>query len=138
MIKKLQIQAIKIYSFVILQVNNYFYDWQYLKLWFLLCYLDMLFLNLDFTANNRKRDEKKMKKYNENKKRFSAFIHSETYDQVKTFVKENELITTRLTPGSVLEMGLNLFFKELEKRPLEDIAVEYLTNGNAPGGVKVE
>lgn len=73
-----------------------------------------------------------------NKKRFSAFINENTYNNVKTFVKENELITTKLTPGTVLEIGLNLFFKELEKRPLEDIAVEYLTNGNAPGGVKVE
>ena len=73
-----------------------------------------------------------------NKKRFSAFINENTYNNVKTFVKENELITTKLTPGTVLEIGLNLFFKELEKRPLEDIAVEYLTNGNAAGGVKVE
>lgn len=62
-----------------------------------------------------------------NKKRFSALIHENTYKQVSDFVKENELITTRLTPGTVLEMGLNLFFKELEKRPLEAIAVEYLT-----------
>lgn len=79
-----------------------------------------------------------MTKRDKNKKRFSAFIHESTYNNVNDFVKNNELITTRLTPGSVLEMGLNLFFKELEKRPLEDIAVEYLTNGNAPGGVKVE
>ena len=75
-----------------------------------------------------------------NKKRFSAFINENTYNNVKTFVKENELITTKLTPGTVLEIGLNLFFKELEKRPLEDIAVEYLTksDADAPGGVKVE
>lgn len=67
-----------------------------------------------------------------NKKRFSALIHEKTYNNVSEFVKNNELITTRLTPGSILEMGLNLFFKELETRPLEDIAVEYLTDGN-PG-----
>ena len=67
-----------------------------------------------------------------NKKRFSALIHESTYNNVSDFVQNNELITTRLTPGSVLEMGLNLFFKELETRPLEDIAVEYLTSGK-PG-----
>ncbi len=67
-----------------------------------------------------------------NKKRFSALIHEKTYNNVSEFVKNNELITTRLTPGSILEMGLNLFFKEIETRPLEDIAVEYLTDGN-PG-----
>lgn len=60
------------------------------------------------------------------KKRFSAFIQAETYDKVKNFTVENELITTRLNPSSVLEMGLNLFFKELETRSLEDIAGEYL------------
>lgn len=67
------------------------------------------------------------------KKRFSALIHQSTYNKVESFVKENELITTRLAPGTVLEMALNLFFKEVEKRPLEEIAVEYLTE-YTPGG----
>ena len=66
-----------------------------------------------------------------NKKRFSALIHEKTYNKVSEFVKENELITTKLTPGSVLEMSIQLFFRELENRPLEDIAVEYLTTGGA-------
>lgn len=69
------------------------------------------------------------------KKRFSALISIKTYNQVAEFVKENELITTKLVPGTVLEIGLNLFFKELESRPLEDIAVEYLTD-NMSGGAK--
>lgn len=60
------------------------------------------------------------------KERFSALIHEKTYNKVNEFVQENELITQRLVPGTVLEMALNLFFKELESRPLEDIAVEYL------------
>ena len=66
------------------------------------------------------------------KKRFSALIHESTYDKVNDFVKNNELITARLVPGAVLEMGLNLFFKEVSQRPLEEIAAEYLTDGN-PG-----
>ncbi len=66
------------------------------------------------------------------KKRFSALIHKTTYNNVSEFVKSNELITTKLTPGTVLEIGLNLFFKELQSKSLEDIAVEYLTNYN-PG-----
>lgn len=64
------------------------------------------------------------------KKRFNAYIKAETYNKVSEFVKENELITTKLTPGTVLEIGLNLFFKELEKRPLEDLAVEYITGAS--------
>lgn len=72
-----------------------------------------------------------MLRKNNNKKRFSALIHEDTYNNVNEFVKNNELITTRLVPGTILEIGLNMFFKELEKRPLEDIAVEYLTKDNA-------
>ena len=72
-----------------------------------------------------------------NKKRFSALIHEETYNKVNEFVKENELITARLVPGAVLEMGLNLFFNEVEKRPLEEIAIEYLINTN-PGAIENE
>ena len=60
------------------------------------------------------------------KRRFSALINAETYNKVSDFVKENSIINTKITPGSVLEMGLNLFFKELENKTLEDIAVEYL------------
>lgn len=67
-------------------------------------------------------------KRTDNKQRFSALIHESTHSKVKEFVKTNELITTKLTPGSILEMSLNLFFKELETRPLEDIAMEYLAN----------
>ena len=68
-----------------------------------------------------------------NKRRFSALIHEATYNKVSEFVKENQLITTKLTPGSILEMSLNLFFKELESRKLEDIAVEYLTQYHESG-----
>lgn len=66
-----------------------------------------------------------------NKRRFSALIHESTYNKVSEFVKENELITTKLVPGTLIEIGLNLFFKELENRPLEDIAVEYLTDNRS-------
>lgn len=72
------------------------------------------------------------------KHRLGVWIDENTYTDLHRVCKTNRLLTGRLTPGVIVEIGLNLFFKELEKRPLEDIAVEYLTNGNAPGGVKVE
>ena len=62
-----------------------------------------------------------------NKKRFSAYIHESTYNKVNDFVQNNELITAKIVPGTILEMGLNLFFKEVSQRPLEEIAAEYLT-----------
>lgn len=73
-----------------------------------------------------------------NKHRLGVWIEENSYTELHKVCNTNRLLTGRLTPGVIVEIGLNLFFKELEKRPLEDIAVEYLTNGNAPGGVKVE
>ena len=80
-----------------------------------------------------------MKKIN-NKHRLGVWIEENTYTDLHRVCKTNRLLTGRLTPGVIVEIGLNLFFKELEKRPLEDIAVEYLTksDADAPGGVKVE
>ena len=65
-----------------------------------------------------------------NKKRFQAFINEKTYDKVSEYVKNNELINGRLVPGDVLEMGISLFFKELENRSLEEIAAEFLVGGS--------
>lgn len=67
----------------------------------------------------------------QNKKRFSALINESTYNRVNEFVRNNELITGKLVPGSILEIGLQLFFKEVEKRPFEELTVEYLTTGGA-------
>lgn len=49
----------------------------------------------------------------QNKKRFSALINESTYNRVNEFVRNNELITGKLVPGSILEIGLQLFFKEV-------------------------
>ena len=80
-----------------------------------------------------------MKKIN-NKHRLGVWIEENTYTDLHRVCKTNRLLTGRLTPGVIVEIGLNLFFKELEKRPLEEIAIEYLTksDADAPGGVKVE
>ena len=71
------------------------------------------------------------------KHRLGVWIEENTYTDLHRVCKTNRLLTGRLTPGVIVEIGLNLFFKELEKRPLEDIAVEYLTksDADAPGGV---
>ena len=66
-----------------------------------------------------------MKKIN-NKHRLGVWIEENTYTDLHGVCKTNRLLTGRLTPGVIVEIGLNLFFKELEKRPLEDITVEYL------------
>lgn len=73
-----------------------------------------------------------MSKINE-KKRFNAFIQAETYDKVNEFVANNELITTRLTAGTILEIGLKLFFQEIQKKPLETIVAEQLIQSEKVG-----
>ena len=80
---------------------------------------------------------KKLKE-NEDKKRFSVFINAETNKKAHEFVKNNDLIMDRLTLASMMEMALNLFFKEVETRNLESIAIDYLTEYNANKSVGVE
>lgn len=75
------------------------------------------------------------------KERFSVFINAETNEKAHNFVKDNDLIMERLTLASVMEMALNLFFKEVENRNLESVAIEYLMeykDNKNPVGVESE
>lgn len=73
------------------------------------------------------------------KQRFSVFITAKTYNKAHEFVKDNDLIMERLTLASVMEMSLNLFFKEVEAKNLETVAMEYLADYNQnPVGVESE
>jgi hypothetical protein len=62
------------------------------------------------------------------KERLNVRIRAKTYRKLNDFCKENELVTTQLSKGTIVEMGLGLFFKEIQKRPLEDIAVEFISD----------
>lgn len=78
-------------------------------------------------------------KNNREKERFSVFINAETNKKAHEFVKDNDLIMERLTLASVMEMSLNLFFKEVEAKNLETVAMEYLADYNQnPVGVESE
>ena len=64
----------------------------------------------------------------ESKRRFSALISEKSHSKVSNICKTQEIVNTKITPGTVLELGLLLLFRELENgRPLEDMIVEYLT-----------
>lgn len=71
---------------------------------------------------------------NKNKKKLCILIDLDTYNKVFDFAENNQLLNRRLVPGAIVQMGVNLFFKELQTRPLEDIAGEYLTTGK-PGDI---
>lgn len=64
----------------------------------------------------------------QSKERLNVRIRANTYRKLNDFCKENELVTTQLSKGTIVEMGLGLFFKEIQKRPLEDIAVEFISD----------
>lgn len=72
---------------------------------------------------------------NKNKKKLCILIDMGVYNKVFDFAENNQLLNRRLVPGAIVEMGLNLFFKELQQRPLADIASEYLTTGK-PGDIE--
>lgn len=72
-----------------------------------------------------------------NKKRMSVWLNENTYEKTHEFAKNNDLITNRVSVGLIVEIALNLFFTEVEKRPIEDIVTQYLTNdGVNVGGLE--
>ena len=72
------------------------------------------------------------------KERFSVFINAETNKKAHDFVKNHDLIMERLTLASVMEMALNCFFKEVESRNLESVAIDYLMEYSNKNIVGVE
>ena len=75
---------------------------------------------------------------NRDKERFSVFINAETNKKAHEFVKNHDLIMERLTLASVMEMALNCFFKEVESRNLESVAIDYLMEYQSENKVGVE
>ena len=75
---------------------------------------------------------------NNKKERFSVFINAETNKKAHEFVKNHDLIMERLTLASVMEMALNCFFKEVESRNLESVAIDYLMEYQSENKVGVE
>ena len=75
---------------------------------------------------------------NRDKERFSVFINAETNKKAHEFVKNHDLIMERLTLASVMEMALNCFFKEVESRNLESVAIDYLMEYSNKNIVGVE
>lgn len=61
------------------------------------------------------------------KKRLNVYIKTETHKKLTEYVKDNKPFFAQLHKGTVVELGLSLFFEELEKRPLEEMMMEFLS-----------
>ena len=68
------------------------------------------------------------------KRKFCVLINDNTYRKVNDFVNNAEIVTGKVTPGTIVELGILQFFRELESRPFQDIVVEYLSVDRVGGG----
>ena len=60
------------------------------------------------------------------KHRLNTNINIDTYKALNEFIKNNEVITSKLSKGTVITIALNLLFKTAEHRDLSQLMMEYL------------
>lgn len=69
---------------------------------------------------------------NENKNRINAYISKHNYEKVSELMKNEELMTMKLSKGAILDLALTNLFKTLENgETLENIAIQHLVKGDA-------
>lgn len=60
------------------------------------------------------------------KHRLNTFINMDTYGQLNDFIKNNEVITSKLSKGTVITIALNLLFKTAEHTDISQLMMDYL------------
>ena len=66
------------------------------------------------------------------KHRLNTNINMDTYGQLNDFIKNNEVITSKLSKGTVITIALNLLFKTTEHTDISQLMMEYLQDHNTP------
>ena len=69
------------------------------------------------------------------KHRLNTFINMDTYDELNSFIKNNEVITSKLNKGTVITIALNLLYKTTEHTDISQLMMEYLQDHNTPADV---
>ena len=69
------------------------------------------------------------------KHRLNTNINMDTYDKLNDFIRNNEVITSKLSKGTVITIALNLLFKTAEHRDISQLMMEYLQDQNTPVNV---
>lgn len=69
------------------------------------------------------------------KHRLNTNINMDTYDELNDFIKNNEVITSKLNKGTVITIALNLLYKTTEHTDISQLMMEYLQDHNKPADV---
>jgi len=69
------------------------------------------------------------------KHRLNTNINMDTYDELNDFIKNNEVITSKLNKGTVITIALNLLYKTTEHTDISQLMMEYLQDHNNPADV---
>lgn len=69
------------------------------------------------------------------KHRLNTFINMDTYNTLNDFIKNNEVITSKLSKGTVITIALNILFKTAEHTDISQLMMEYLQDHNTPADV---
>jgi len=69
------------------------------------------------------------------KHRLNTNINMDTYDELNDFIKNNEVITSKLNKGTVITIALNLLYKTTEHTDISQLMMEYLQDHNTPADV---
>lgn len=60
------------------------------------------------------------------KKRLNVYISEKNYEQIDNIMTNHELISMKLSKGSVLDLALSNLFDTLKSETLEEIAIKHL------------
>ena len=69
------------------------------------------------------------------KHRLNTNINMDTYDELNDFIKNNEVITSKLNKVTVITIALNLLYKTTEHTDISQLMMEYLQDHNTPADV---
>ena len=64
--------------------------------------------------------------------RLGVHLNTDTYNELSDFIRNNELVTSKLSKGTVITLALNMLFKTAEHRDISDLMMEYLQDHNVP------
>lgn len=64
------------------------------------------------------------------KHRLNTNINIDTYEKLNEFIKNNEVITSKLNKGTVITIALNLLYKTTEHTDISQLMMEYLQDNN--------
>lgn len=72
------------------------------------------------------------------KHRLNTNINMDTYNELNDFIKNNEVITSKLNKGTVITLALNLLYKTTEHTDISQLMMEYLQDHNTASKITVQ